>query len=172
MPQARSGGGSKSGGSRSKSGGSRSTRSAGSRSSASKAGSSRSSSGRSGAAGTTARSAASRSTKSGSTARKTTSARGSARTTRSRATGATDARVEAAAQRVRKLNERIIEVGKDAGESTLSSYEKILKSIASTIERGPGSSDIDWVADLATAQAKFIRDLTTSWTTAARKMLK
>jgi len=80
--------------------------------------------------------------------------------------------VEAAAQRVRKLNERIIEVGKDAGESTLSSYEKILKSIASTIERGPGSSDIDWVADLATAQAKFIRDLTTSWTTAARKMLK
>jgi hypothetical protein len=76
------------------------------------------------------------------------------------------------AQRLRKLNERIIEAGRDAGETTLSSYEKALKTIAGTLEKGPGSSDVEWVANVATAQAKFIRDLTTSWTTAARKMLK
>jgi hypothetical protein len=76
------------------------------------------------------------------------------------------------AQRVRKLNERIIEASKDAGETTLSSYEKALKAIASTLERGPGSSDIEWVSHLATTQAKYIRDLTTTWTKAARDMLK
>jgi hypothetical protein len=80
--------------------------------------------------------------------------------------------LEAAAQRLRKLNERIIEAGKDAGESTLTSYEKALKTIASTLERGPGSSDVEWISNLATAQAKFIRDVTTAWTTAARKVLK
>jgi hypothetical protein len=73
---------------------------------------------------------------------------------------------------VRKLNERIIEASKEAGETTLSSYEKALKAIAGTLERGPGSSDIEWVSHLATTQAKFIRDVTNTWTKAARDMLK
>jgi hypothetical protein len=83
-----------------------------------------------------------------------------------------DARVDAAAARVRKLNERIISAGKEAGESTLSSYESALKAIASAIEKGPGSSEIDWISSVATAQAKFIRDVTTAWTKAARQRLK
>ena len=57
-------------------------------------------------------------------------------------------------------------------ETTLSSYEKALKAIAGTIERGPGSSEIDWISNLATAQAKFIRDVTSAWTSAARDRLK
>jgi len=73
---------------------------------------------------------------------------------------------------VRKLNERIIDAGREAGENTLTSYEKALKAIANTIEKGPGSSDVTWVSDLATAQAKFIRDLATTWTARARKALK
>jgi len=89
-----------------------------------------------------------------------------------RVTGSSDARLDAAAQRLRKLNERIIEAGKDAGEVTLSSYEKALKTIASMIERGPGSSDVEWISELATIQAKFIRDMTEAWTSAARGMLK
>jgi hypothetical protein len=76
------------------------------------------------------------------------------------------------AQRLRKLNERIIEAGREAGDTTLTNYERALKTIASTLEKGPGSSDVEWVANLATAQAKFIRDVTTSWTAAARKVLK
>jgi hypothetical protein len=76
------------------------------------------------------------------------------------------------AQRVRKLNERIIEASKGAGEATLSSYEKALKAIASTIESGPGKSDVEWISALATTQAKFLRDVTNAWTSAARGMLK
>ena len=73
---------------------------------------------------------------------------------------------------IRKLNERIIEEGKSAGEATLSSYEKALKAIASSLERGPGKSDVEWISSLATTQAKFIRDVTTAWTAAARGVLK
>ena len=85
---------------------------------------------------------------------------------------AADPRVEAAAQRLRKLNERIIEAGKTAGEGALTNYEKALKTIAGTLERGPGSSDVEWISSLATAQANFIRDVTAAWTKAARDMLK
>jgi hypothetical protein len=178
MPQARSGG---SGSSSSGGSGRRTARTSRSKSSGSSSTSSRAkSTGRS----TSGRSTGGRSTAKRSTAARSTSARGtrSSRSTKSTATtarrragaatGSAEARVEAVAQRLRKLNERIIEAGKDAGETTLASYEKALKTIASTIEKGPGSSDVEWVANLATAQAKFIRDLTTSWTSAARKVLK
>lgn len=97
----------------------------------------------------------------------------SPRSTKSKATaGSPEARLEAAAERLRKLNERIIAAGKQTGETTLSSYEKALKAMASAVERGPGSSDIDWISHLATTQAKFIRDVTDAWATAARKVLK
>lgn len=73
---------------------------------------------------------------------------------------------------MRKLNERIIEAGRDAGETTLTTYEKALKTIATGIEKGPGKSDVDWISHMATAQAKFLRDVTESWTKAARGVLK
>jgi hypothetical protein len=72
---------------------------------------------------------------------------------------------------VRKLNERIIEAGRDAGETTLSAYEKALKAIAASIEQGADRSDIEWLSQLLTTQAKFIRDVTNTWTKAARDML-
>jgi hypothetical protein len=80
--------------------------------------------------------------------------------------------MEQLAGRVRKLNERIIEAGKEAGDTTLANYEKALKAIAGALERGPGKSEVEWVSHLATTQAKFIRDVTTAWTSAARDMLK
>jgi hypothetical protein len=102
--------------------------------------------------------------------RSTSSARSSQRATTRSAGG--DAQFEAVAQRLRKLNERIITAGKDAGETTLSNYEKALKAIAGAVERGPGSSDIEWISQLANAQAKFLRDVTNAWTSAARDVLK
>jgi hypothetical protein len=113
---------------------------------------------------------AKRSSGSQSRGSRSTSAARSAQTKAS--TSAPEARLEAAAQRLRKLNERIIEAGKEAGETTLSSYEKALKTIASTLERSAGSSEIEWISHLATTQAKFIRDVTAAWTSAARDILK
>ena len=150
----------------------------------------RSSGSKSSGPSTTKRSAAAKSAGAKQTTRKTASAGTSAtkpRATKStssrptsarpangsaKATAEADPRLEAVAQRVRKLNERIIEEGKAAGEATLTSYEKALKAIASTLERGPGKSDVEWISSLATTQAKFLRDVTTAWTAAARGMLK
>ena len=109
----------------------------------------------------------------GKTRAKPAATRSSAKATKPKpAAKAADARLEAAAQRLRKLNDRIIEAGKEAGETTLSSYEKALKAIATTLERGPGSSEVDWISHLATTQAKFIRDVTAAWTSAARGAIK
>jgi hypothetical protein len=85
---------------------------------------------------------------------------------------AAEERFEAVAKRLRKLNDQIIDGARDRGELTLDSYEKALKAIASGIEKGPGKSDIDWISNLATSQAKFIRELTKSWTDAARDAIK
>jgi TolA-binding protein len=121
-------------------------------------------------AGSSAR--ATRASRSGAAQGRGSGSSSSGRSTKARASASPEARLEAAAERLRKLNERIIEAGKQAGETTLSSYEKALKAIASTVERGPGSSEIDWISHLATTQAKFIRDVTEAWTSAARGMLK
>ena len=137
------------------------------------------SSGRSQKRSTGARSGGSRSTAAKKTTKRSSSGTGSRSSASSASTAsssqtaaAADPRLEAVAQRVRKLNERIIEESKTAGEATLSAYEKALKSIASSLERGPGSSEIEWISTLATTQAKWIRDVTAAWTSAARGMLK
>jgi hypothetical protein len=134
----------------------------------------RASTGASTGAARTARSATSqaRRTSSSTRARPSTAKASATESTTAKAAAATDAAQEATAERLRKLNERIIEAGKHTGELTLSSYEKTLKAIARAVERGPGSSDIDWISHLATSQAKFIREFTEAWTSAARGMLK
>ena len=115
----------------------------------------------------------SRPARTGAGAAKGSGSTSTARSTKAKASATSpEARLEAVAVRLRKLNERIIEAGKQTGETTLSSYEKALKAMASAVERGPGSSDIDWISHLATTQAKFIRDVTQAWTAAARDMLK
>ena len=158
MPQARSSG------SGSSSGGSSSARKSSGRSSASRsAGTAKRTTKRSSSAGTAG---ASRARKSSSGAGRASNAGAAQSAT------AADPRLDAVAQRVRKLNEKIIEESKSAGEATLTAYEKALKAIATSLERGPGKSDVEWISALATTQAKWIRDVTTAWTSAAHKMLK
>ncbi|MDQ6778431.1 MAG: hypothetical protein M3071_19915 [Actinomycetota bacterium] len=158
MPQPRS----------SSSGSKRSSTSASKRSSggASTSASKRSSSGAS------KRSSSSTGRRSSTSTARTRSTAGGRTSRRSSSSSSPDARFDAVAQRLRKLNERIIEAGKEAGETTLSSYEKALKAIASSIESGPGKSEVDWISHLATTQAKFLRDVTNAWTAAARGVLK
>jgi len=132
----------------------------------------RSSAGKSTAKRTTRKSAGNGGASKARTSRATASSASSAAGAKSEGSGAADARLEAVAERVRKLNERIIDESKTAGEATLTAYEKALKAIASSLERGPGSSDVEWISSLATTQAKWIRDVTTAWTSAARGMLK
>ncbi len=79
---------------------------------------------------------------------------------------------EAAAERVRDLNERIIESTKKAGNVYLDMYERTLHSIADYQEKVGKDSNVDWVKTITDAQANFTRELTEAYTSSARSMLK
>ncbi len=80
--------------------------------------------------------------------------------------------VEEATQRIRDLNERLIESSKSAGLVALDAYEKALQSLVDFEQKVASASQLDWVSALATTHAKFIADVTTSYTKAARDLLK
>jgi hypothetical protein len=107
-----------------------------------------------------------------SRSRKTTSNGSSARSTASQGRRAAEQNVEAAADRIRDLNERIIESSKKAGNVYLDIYEKTLNSIADYQEKVGEKSQVDWVTTIANAQASFTRDLAGAYSSAARSLLK
>ncbi len=80
--------------------------------------------------------------------------------------------VEAATERIRYLNERIIDSAKKAGGVYLDTYEKSLKSIADFQETVGGATGIEWVSTVASSQANFTRSVADAHTSAAREVLK
>lgn len=78
---------------------------------------------------------------------------------------------EEAAQRIRDLNERLIESSKSAGNTTLDAYEKALKSLVDFEEKVAGASQLEWVSALAQTHASFVRDVSAAYTKAARELL-
>ncbi|MDP8910313.1 MAG: hypothetical protein M3N47_14635 [Chloroflexota bacterium] len=83
-----------------------------------------------------------------------------------------DADAEAAAKRVRELNERIIATSRKAGLMSLDLYEKTLKSIADMQQEVGKASQVQWFSAIAEAQASFTREMAETYTTAARELLK
>ncbi|MDQ3850493.1 MAG: hypothetical protein M3296_07760 [Actinomycetota bacterium] len=79
---------------------------------------------------------------------------------------------EAVAERVRELNERIVESGRKAGNVYLDSYEKTMKSIADYQDKAAESTDVEWLRTVFNAQASFTRDVTDTYVAAARTFLK
>ena len=106
------------------------------------------------------------------TSRNGTTRTNSARTNSARNKRAADENVDAAAERIRDLNERIIDSSKKAGNTYLDIYEKTLNSIADYQEKVGKQSDIDWVGTVTTAQANFTRELADAYTGSARSLLK
>jgi hypothetical protein len=99
-----------------------------------------------------------------------------ANSTRSRSTNGNGngnaSTADAAADRIRDLNERIIESSKKAGSTYLDIYEKTLNSIADYQEKVGEQSQVDWISTIANAQASFTRDLAGAYSSAARSLLK
>ena len=79
---------------------------------------------------------------------------------------------EAATDRIRELNERLIESSKSAGLVALEAYEKSLQSLVDFEEKVASATQLEWVSALASTHAKFIQDVSASYTKAAREVLK
>jgi DNA-binding GntR family transcriptional regulator len=80
--------------------------------------------------------------------------------------------VEQAIEHIRKLNEQVLDNGRRLGIEFLDAYEKTLQTFADFQEQIAQSAGSDWVADIARAQAQFIRTVGDAYTKGAREMLK
>ena len=65
----------------------------------------------------------------------------------------------------------MIESSKSAGVVALDAYEKALESLADFEQKVAKASQLDWVTALAATHAKFVSDLSTSYTSAVRDQL-
>jgi septum formation inhibitor-activating ATPase MinD len=84
----------------------------------------------------------------------------------------TNKTTEETAERVRELNERIIDASNRGGQVYLDAYERTLKSIADFEERVAGASQVEWITTIANAQANLTRELAEAYTQAGRDVLK
>jgi hypothetical protein len=77
-----------------------------------------------------------------------------------------------AAERIRELNEQVIEGARAAGTAYLEAYENALKSIAEYQDELAKASPVDWVTRIVEAQATFTREVGKLYASAARDFLK
>jgi hypothetical protein len=85
---------------------------------------------------------------------------------------ATSKDAEAAVERIRALNEQILDFGKKAGTSFLEAYETNLKSFAEYQDKVADSSQVEWISSIARAQANFTREVSAAYAASARELLK
>jgi hypothetical protein len=65
--------------------------------------------------------------------------------------------------------ERVTELRVKAGMAYVSSYEKVVLSLADSYEKAAGATKVGWVADIASAQADLTRSLTKAYASAGRE---
>jgi hypothetical protein len=87
-------------------------------------------------------------------------------------TAADTSAFEDTAGRIRKLNENLIQLAKESGQSSLDTYEKALQSLVDFEKSVASRSQLDWVTGLANTHAKFVQDLTGFYIKAAREAPK
>lgn len=80
--------------------------------------------------------------------------------------------VEAVTERIRQLNEKMIEATKQGGNLSLDAYERTLSSLVDFEQKTADASQLDFVSALAQAHATFLSDVSSAFTNAARDTLK
>jgi hypothetical protein len=86
-------------------------------------------------------------------------------------TGATPP-IEAAYDQVKDLNEQWIAAARKAGNLYFDSYEKAVDRAIELELKVAGATQQEWLKNLIEAQADFAREITSSYTSTARTLLK
>ena len=74
--------------------------------------------------------------------------------------------------RIRELNEQIIDMAREAGTGYLDMYERSLESIAGYQQQIANATGVDWLQRLIEAQADFTREVGNLYASSARELLK
>lgn len=80
--------------------------------------------------------------------------------------------IEAAFEQVKDLNEQFVTAARKAGNVYLDSYEKAVDRAIEFELKVAGMTQQEWLKSLIETQADFARELTSSYTTSARSLLK
>ncbi len=80
--------------------------------------------------------------------------------------------VEAAFEQVKDFNEQFLAAARKAGTVYVDSYEKAVDRAIELELRFAGLTQQEWLKSLIEAQADFTKELTHSYTTTARSLLK
>jgi hypothetical protein len=80
--------------------------------------------------------------------------------------------VEAAFEQVKELNEQFLATARKAGTLYLDSYEKAVDRAVELEVKLAGLTHQEWLKNVLEAQADITREITSSYTTAARSLLK
>jgi hypothetical protein len=76
--------------------------------------------------------------------------------------------IETATEQVTAFNEKAVANSKKAGSVLLDSYEKTVVALADSYVKAAHSTNVDWISNVAAAQADFAREAAKSYTSAAR----
>jgi hypothetical protein len=79
---------------------------------------------------------------------------------------------DAAFEQVKELNEQVIAAARNVGNLYVDSYEKAVGRAIDLQLKVAGLTQQEWLKSLIEAQADFTREVTESYTTAGRSLLK
>jgi hypothetical protein len=83
-----------------------------------------------------------------------------------------DKDIDQATKRIRDLNEQILDFGRKAGTGFLEAYEQNLQTYADFQDKVADQTKVDWVANIARAQASFTREISRVYASTARDLIK
>lgn len=79
---------------------------------------------------------------------------------------------EKAEERIRDLNEQIIESARKSGEVSLDAYEKALQSVLEYETKAAEATQLDFINSVTKAHVNFVTDMSKVFTDAARSVMK
>jgi hypothetical protein len=80
--------------------------------------------------------------------------------------------VEAAFEQVKDLNGQFLGAARQAGTLYLDAYEKAIEQTVKLELKVAGMTQQEWLTNLINTQADFTREVTSSYTSTARSLLK
>jgi hypothetical protein len=79
---------------------------------------------------------------------------------------------DAAANSFRDVNEQILDFGRKTSATVLDAYESTLKTVADYQDKLAETSQVEWVSNLAHAQAELTRGVAKVYASTARGLIK
>jgi hypothetical protein len=80
--------------------------------------------------------------------------------------------IEAATERVRELNDKVLTAAKQTGNRSLDTYEQTVRTVLDFGQKVADSTKVEQISELAKSQASIIAEVTNAYTQAARELLK